>query len=91
MQRELDLTHSCSNAAHTLIEGVKRVKQNTLRQVLRVVDECVAMEIEEEADLLSQQQGQVFPLLFVFFGFLIIFYHFKIRAQKKLIISRHTS
>lgn len=45
---------------HTVIEGVIRVKQSTLHQVLRVVDEneCVAMEMEEEADMLSQLQGK---------------------------------
>lgn len=55
--------------AHTVVEGVTRVKQNTLHQVLRVVDEneCVAMEIEEEADMLSQQRDQLFPPLFVLF------------------------
>lgn len=51
------MPHTC-----TVIEGVTRVKQSTLCQVLRVVDEneCVAMEIEEEADMLTQQQDQLF-------------------------------
>lgn len=46
---------------HTVIEGVTRVKLSTPHQVLRVVDEdeCVAMEIEKEADLQSQHQDQL--------------------------------
>lgn len=46
----------------TVIEGVTRVKASTLHQVARVVDEdeCVAMEVEEDADVLSQQQDKLF-------------------------------
>lgn len=39
---------------------------STLDQVARVVDEdeCVAMEVGEDADMLSQQQDKLFFLFF---------------------------
>lgn len=59
--------------ARTVIEGVIRVKQSALHQVLRVVDEneCVAMEMEEEADMLSQLQGKLFFFLGPFAVFVL--------------------
>jgi len=54
-----------SHHINTVPEGVMQVKQSTLCQILKVVDEdgCVAMEKKEEAGMLTQQQDQLLPPL----------------------------